>query len=128
MFPAKGYARNPLLNLPRNEPCPCRSGKKYKVCCLLTQPAYVPEHMAKSYAEAMKRPDLVFVTEANQQAMQAELAERRAKCEHKWEKVVSPAAGEAPETTHTICEVCLIDKALWDHALKEVGMDEAPRT
>lgn len=29
-----GYAWNPLRSVPRNFPCPCRSGKKFKSCHL----------------------------------------------------------------------------------------------
>ncbi len=33
-IPLKGFAFNPLATLPRNEPCFCGSGKKFKKCCL----------------------------------------------------------------------------------------------
>lgn len=30
----EGFMWNPLLKLPRNSPCPCKSGKKFKKCHL----------------------------------------------------------------------------------------------
>ncbi len=48
----KGWAPNPLMQLPRNMQCPCKSGKKWKACCLpLTKP-YVLEINAHAYHEA----------------------------------------------------------------------------
>jgi len=32
---------NPNRKYPRNLPCPCQSGKKFKKCCLLNQPMVV---------------------------------------------------------------------------------------
>lgn len=34
LIPNVGYVWNPLLKFPRNEPCFCNSGKKFKRCCL----------------------------------------------------------------------------------------------
>lgn len=34
-----GFSWNPLANFPRNEDCFCKSGKKFKKCCLaIVQP------------------------------------------------------------------------------------------
>lgn len=33
-FPSKGCAWNPVQKYPRNEKCPCNSGKKFKKCCM----------------------------------------------------------------------------------------------
>ncbi len=118
MFPRKGYSRNPLLGLPRNDPCPCRSGKKYKVCCLPLQAQYIPTAMADNFAAAMKRPDLVFMTEANKEQVQREMAERRATCPHEWEEIETPSPAEGePKASHTACKICMIDKMEWDAAL-----------
>lgn len=60
-----GWAWNPLLTYPRNKPCPCRSGKKFKVCHLNMLPRVIPEKLAKGHREQMNRPDLVFITKNN---------------------------------------------------------------
>jgi len=70
--PIPGFARNPLLTLPRNQACPCRSGKKFKRCCLKVIPGVVTELMAKDFAAQMKKPDLVFVTNDNEAKVVAE--------------------------------------------------------
>lgn len=31
-----------MAKIQRNDPCPCGSGKKYKQCCLVTQPVIPP--------------------------------------------------------------------------------------
>jgi len=28
------YRKSPTLRISRNQPCPCKSGKKFKYCCL----------------------------------------------------------------------------------------------
>lgn len=61
-----GFEWNPLLNLPRNRPCPCLSGKKFKACCLNKLPRAVPESLAKQYVEQMGKPDLIFLTKENE--------------------------------------------------------------
>lgn len=33
-FLKDGFAWNPLKSYPRNAPCVCRSGKKFKKCCM----------------------------------------------------------------------------------------------
>ncbi len=63
--PLKGYAWNPLRKLPRNKPCPCRSGLKFKRCCLANLQPIIPESAAEAYKEQMAKPDLVFVTKTN---------------------------------------------------------------
>lgn len=60
---------NPLKTLPRNNPCPCQSKKKFKNCCLKTLPDVVPEADAKRYREQMAKPGLVFLTPANKDAI-----------------------------------------------------------
>jgi len=37
-----GLSTNPITKLPRNMRCPCHSGKRFKACCLLDTPPYVP--------------------------------------------------------------------------------------
>lgn len=52
-----GSQWNPWLNFPRNEPCPCKSGKKFKKCHLLTmsRAVYTPEEMKRrADAKALK--------------------------------------------------------------------------
>lgn len=56
---------NPLRSLPRKSPCPCRSGKKFKLCCLIKLPAMVFDGLAEQYREQMAKPDLVFLTPDN---------------------------------------------------------------
>jgi hypothetical protein len=73
MVAATGYEANPLLTIPRNQTCPCRSGKKFKVCHLNKLPLYVTKASAEVYREAMKKPDLVFLTQENAEQL-AEIA------------------------------------------------------
>jgi hypothetical protein len=85
---------------------------------------YIPAQLADQYASAMARPEpLVFVTEANQHEMQAELAARRAACKHDWEKITTPAVGKNPEVIHEICRVCMLNKADLDAALAAMKKD-----
>lgn len=124
--PVKGFVRNPLLGLPRNEPCPCRSGKKFKACCLPTiaeQAFYIPENVAASYEKAMHEPDFMFMTEANKEDAFREMAERRARCQHDWEDITIPAVGSHGEEKKSVCRKCYIDsKTLYD-AMKAVAQD-----
>lgn len=41
-----GYKFNPILRHPRNAPCYCKSGLKFKKCCLLTAKTVVPDDVA----------------------------------------------------------------------------------
>lgn len=66
LAPMPGFRWNPLLTLPPNRTCPCLSGLKFKRCCRDTLPKAVPEKVAKQFEEQMAKPDLVFVTKANQ--------------------------------------------------------------
>lgn len=50
--PLEGYIRNPLLDLPRNMKCPCHSGKKFKVCCLIDTKLYIEKCHLREYLEA----------------------------------------------------------------------------
>lgn len=65
LAPLPGYEWNPVLSLPRNRPCPCLSGRKFKACCLPKLPKAVPAALAKQYREQMSKPDLVFVNSEN---------------------------------------------------------------
>lgn len=69
--PAPGFTHNPLLKLPRNMPCPCRSLKKFKVCCLPKLPQVVSIKDAELYREQMERPNLTFVTHENKELLRA---------------------------------------------------------
>lgn len=57
VFKAKdGYAFNPIFrHMERNEPCLCGSGRKWKACCMRTQPRVVSQnvedHMALRIAK-----------------------------------------------------------------------------
>ena len=68
--PKPGFTWNPLLRLPRNLPCPCRSGKKFKTCHLNKLPQVVPQNVADSYEQAMKLPGgPTFVTQENEKEL-----------------------------------------------------------
>src|SRR3954464_10524091 len=73
MVPFPGHAWNPLRTLPRNNPCPCRSGKKFKKCCLPTLPQAVSQKHAEEFKQQIKLPDLVFVTKENQEQIVEEV-------------------------------------------------------
>ncbi len=53
--PAKGFAYNPLLKYPRNNPCPCGKPLKYKRCCLPRLPPLVSNAEAERYSAQMKK-------------------------------------------------------------------------
>lgn len=76
MVPNPGWTHNPLLRLPRNKECPCRSGKKFKVCCQRTLPRLVTVQDAKNFCEQMAKPDLVFMTKTNAEVLK-KIAELR---------------------------------------------------
>lgn len=61
--PAKGFAWNPLIKIERNRPCPCGSGKKFKLCHLPEMPRIIPEEMAKEYHAAMRTVALIKFTD-----------------------------------------------------------------
>jgi hypothetical protein len=69
LAPLPGHEWNPLLKLPVNMKCPCKSGLKFKMCCRPKLPHAVPENLAKQYRIQMERPDLVFLTPENQEAI-----------------------------------------------------------
>ena len=52
--PQQGFAWNPYVKYPRNELCYCQSGKKYKKCCLLTEPMIIPKHVEKATREMVR--------------------------------------------------------------------------
>ena len=41
-IPKDGYQFNEMRSLPRNRPCPCNSGKKFKKCHLPIMPDIIP--------------------------------------------------------------------------------------
>ncbi len=45
-------------------------------------PPIVPENLAKVYAEQMAKPDLVFITKENQDAIKAEAKKKFEECNH----------------------------------------------
>lgn len=65
MAPLKGYVWNPLIGLPRNQACPCMSGKKFKACCLKTMQRTIPAEKLDEYEAQMKQPNLFFITHEN---------------------------------------------------------------
>lgn len=50
LTPSQGYARNPMLEYPRNLRCFCGTGVKYKHCCFSKQSKYIPAAMASDLA------------------------------------------------------------------------------
>lgn len=52
---APGFVRNPLKDLPRNMACPCKSGRKWKVCCLPVTHPYVREEALPAYQEVLNQ-------------------------------------------------------------------------
>lgn len=71
----KGFSWNPLINLPRNNLCPCKSGKKFKVCCLLVLPRVVTNENANYYKKQMENSDMVFMTKDNQEKLKSLIKE-----------------------------------------------------
>jgi hypothetical protein len=51
----EGNAWNPLLNYPRNSPCFCNSGKKFKKCHLDTIPRFTSKAEAAKWKRAMDK-------------------------------------------------------------------------
>lgn len=49
--PKEGYTRNPLMKIPRNDKCPCMSGKKFKHCHAPVLNYYITEDEAKQSQE-----------------------------------------------------------------------------
>lgn len=72
--PIPGFTWNPLLKYPRNNKCPCLSGKKFKTCCLGLLPRVVSLAAAQDYQKQMEAPDLVFLTKENQEAVRGRVA------------------------------------------------------
>jgi hypothetical protein len=54
LVPKKGYTENPMLEFPRNDRCPCDSGKKFKKCCYLKQQLFIDQEVAKGISVAVK--------------------------------------------------------------------------
>ena len=59
MVLGKGFMWNPLLRTPRNVPCPCGSGIKFKKCHLnkLSPAIPTPDKMKEIIAEATARAE-----------------------------------------------------------------------
>src|SRR5262245_20785951 len=75
------------MKIGRSEPCPCGSGKKYKKCCLLKEPAPPPDAERDTESEA-REEDAASAPSAPPPAEEPSPEERR--WEHFWE-----ALGEA---------------------------------
>lgn len=71
LAPMPGFVWNPLVQLPRNRPCPCLSGLKFKACCLPRLPKVVLQKDADAFKEQMAKPDLVFMTAENKERIEA---------------------------------------------------------
>lgn len=54
-IPKPGRAWNPLVNFPRNAPCFCESGKKFKKCCIHTTTRTLSAEEAKKMAKLVKQ-------------------------------------------------------------------------
>lgn len=68
--PLPGFTYNPLKSYPRNNPCPCLSGKKFKVCHLNKLPEVIPQKDAESYSRLLKlTKNIKFVTKDNQEEL-----------------------------------------------------------
>lgn len=52
-IPKPGYVWNPTLNYPRNSPCFCKSGKKFKKCCLSLIPPTCTKEKALEFKQAI---------------------------------------------------------------------------
>ena len=107
--PLTGYADNPLLKLPPNSKCPCLSGKKFKACCREMLPPVVTVALAAEYAKQMAKPDLVFNTPHNQEAIAARVNAFQAACpSHDWETTrVELTASDCGEIRDfTSCRLC----------------------
>ena len=50
----EGYDWNPFKKYPRNESCYCGSGKKYKNCCIDTEPMAIPKESAAKAKELVE--------------------------------------------------------------------------
>ena len=53
--PNKGYVWNPMRDLPPNMACPCKSGKKFKKCCLPVSPRVISKNWEKEWNEAKQK-------------------------------------------------------------------------
>lgn len=52
--PRVGNAFNPFKKFPVNALCYCKSGKKYKFCCIDTEPDAIDADMAKEVSKLVK--------------------------------------------------------------------------
>jgi hypothetical protein len=54
-----------VATIGRNDPCPCKSGKKYKKCCMPADQARVSEQLrAEEQRNSVHRPDADAVARA----------------------------------------------------------------
>jgi hypothetical protein len=51
------------MQVGRNDPCPCGSGKKYKRCCLLAEPAVYPASNLRAFQDNVESRLIRFVGE-----------------------------------------------------------------
>lgn len=58
-----GYSWNPLLKIPRNMACPCKSGKKFKACHLDKLPRAIPTKIADQFKRDLKQIERVVFVE-----------------------------------------------------------------
>lgn len=52
--PRENKAFNPFKKFPVNAPCYCKSGQKYKFCCIDTEPDAIDADMAKEVSKLVK--------------------------------------------------------------------------
>lgn len=52
--PKKGFVANPLRKYPRNDPCLCGSGKKWKRCCEPDMPLYIPKSEKEDHERCLR--------------------------------------------------------------------------
>lgn len=73
--PSEGMDYNPLKSYPRNNPCPCKSGKKFKHCHLDLIPPVIPENLVEVYKVAIAQPDFIIVTKENEEMIKEQAAD-----------------------------------------------------
>jgi hypothetical protein len=71
-----GMAWNPLLGLPRNSPCPCGSGLKFKKCHLSKLPMAVPKKVADLWKKIIAtHKQIRFVTDDKQKSGEQDVSQ-----------------------------------------------------
>jgi len=61
--PKPGFTHNPMCKIPRNDPCPCQSGKKYKKCCMNAILIYIPVLVANRMKEKNRTEQFIIYVE-----------------------------------------------------------------